>query len=315
MSQTKKQNNKRNKKHNNKGYRRIAFVIVLILLFLVVIKNKPIKNNYTNIQVILNNENITEKIESPIIIENEQIYMGYNDIKNFLDESLYTENETNLIITASDKKVAAINPQNQTLEINSSNIEVKNIYLERDCKKYIAISELKNVYNYEITNIKKTNIITIDSLNKKSTKAYAKKNLKVKKENNALSANIDVIKKGSWLYFIKEENDYAKIRTQNGVLGYVKKKSLANFVNERDDFIEEVKEFSKENALKQDISNEDLTTFEKRKKIINIILQEAIKNGNMYVQIIYTGESNFEYERFKIEVIPVLRECGITVKT
>ena len=315
MSQTKKQNNKRNKKHNNKGYRRIAFVIVFILLFLVVIKNKPIKNNYTNIQVILNNENITEKIESPIIIENEQIYMGYNDIKNFLDESLYTENETNLIITASDKKIAAINPQNQTLEINGSNIEVKNIYLERDGKKYIAVSELKNVYNYEITNIKKTNIITIDSLNKKSTKAYAKKNLKVKKENNALSANIDVIKKGSWLYFINEENDYAKIRTQNGVLGYVKKKSLANFVNERDDFIEEVKEFSEENALKQDISNEDLTTFEKRKKIINIMLQEAIKNGNMYVQIIYTGESNFEYERFKIEVIPVLRECGITIKT
>ena len=173
----------------------------------------------------------------------------------------------------------------------------------------------KKLQRIEITNIKKTNIITIDSLNKKSTKAYAKKNLKVKKENNALSANIDVIKKGSWLYFIKEENDYAKIRTQNGVLGYVKKKSLANFVNERDDFIEEVKEFSKENALKQDISKEDLTTFEKRKKIINIILQEAIKNGNMYVQIIYTGESNFEYERFKIEVIPVLRECGITVKT
>ena len=74
-------------------------------------------------------------------------------------------------------------------------------------------------------------------------------------------------------------------------------------------------EFREENALKQDISKEDLTTFEKRKKIINIILQEAIKNGNMYVQIIYTGESNFEYERFKIEVIPVLRECGITVKT
>ena len=315
MSQTKKQNSKSNKKHNNKGYKRIAFVIVLILLLFVIVNNKTIKNSYNNIQIILNNENITEKIENPIIIEDEQIYMSYNDIKSFLDNTLYTENETNLIITASDKKVAAINPQNQTLEINSSNIEVKNIYLERDGKKYIAISELKNVYNYDIKNIQKTNIITIDSLNKKSTKAYAKKNLKVKKENNALSANIDEVKKGSWLYFINEENDYAKIRTQNGVLGYVKKKSLANFVNERDDFIEEVKEFSEENALKKDISNEDLTTFEKRKKIINIILQEAIKNGNMYVQIIYTGESNFEYERFKIEVIPVLRECGITVKT
>ena len=294
MAQTKKQNSKHNKKHNNKGYKKIAFVIVLILLLLVIIKNRTIKNNYNNIQIVLNNENITEKIESPIIIENEQIYMSYNDIKSFLDNTLYTENETNLIITASDKKVAAINPQNQTLEINSSNVEVKNIFIERDGKKYIAISELKNVYNYDIKNIQKTNIITIDSLNKKSTKAYAKKNLKVKQETNALSANIDEVNKGSWLYFITEENDYAKIRTQNGILGYVKKKSLANFVNERDDFVEEIKEFNGEKALKQDISKDDLTTFEKRKKIINIILQEAIKNDNMYVQLIYTGASNFE---------------------
>ena len=315
MTQTKKQNSKNNKKHNNKGYKRIVFVIVLILLLLVIIKNKAIKNNYNNLQIVLDNENITEKIESPIIIENEQIYMSYDDIKKFLDKTLYTENETNLIITASDKKVAAINSQNQTLEINGSNVEVKNIFMERDGKKYIAISELKNVYNYDIKNIKKTNIITIDSLNKKSTKAYAKKNLKVKKEKKLLSTNIDEIKKGSWLYFVTEENDYAKIRTQNGFLGYVKKKSLANFVNERDDFVEEIKEFNEEKALKQDVSKDDLTTFEKRKKIINIILQEAIKNDNMYVQLIYTGESNFEYERFKIEVIPVLKECGITINT
>lgn len=315
MSQTKKHNTKSNIKHNNKGYKKIAFVIVLILLLFIIVKNKSIKNNYNSIQIILNNENITEKLENPIIIENEQIYMSYNDIKDFLDKSLFTENETNLIITASDKKLAVIDPQNQTLEINSSNVDVKNIVIDRDEKKYIAISELKNVYDYDIKNIKKTNIITIDSLNKRSIKAYAKKNLKVKKDKALLSSNIDEIKKGNWLYYINEENDYAKIRTQNGFLGYVKKKSLANFVNERDDFVEEKKEFNEENALKYDISKEDLTTFEKRKKIINIILQEAIKNDNMYVQIIYTGEPNFEYERFKIEVNPVLRECGITIKT
>lgn len=315
MSQTKKHNTKSNIKHNNKGYKKIAFVIVLILLLFIIVKNKSIKNNYNSIQIILNNENITEKLENPIIIENEQIYMSYNDIKDFLDKSLFTENETNLIITASDKKVAVIDPQNQTLEINSSNVDVKNIVINRDEKKYIAISELKNVYDYDIKNIKKTNIVTIDSLNKRSIKAYAKKNLKVKKEKKLLSFHIDEIKKGNWLYFINEENDYAKIRTQNGFLGYVKKKSLANFVNERDDFVEEKKEFNEENALKYDISKDDLSTFEKRKKIINIILQEAIKNDNMYVQIIHTGESNFEYERFIIEVNPVLRECGITIKT
>ena len=56
------------------------------------------------------------------------------------------------------------------------------------------------------------------------------------------------------------------------------------------------------------------------------IRMELLENDPAYKNVRYriinmpaldpqTDESNFEYERFKIEVIPVLRECGITVKT
>lgn len=315
MSQKISKKSKHNKNSkNSKNYKRIGFIIVLILLCFIIIKNKSIKHNYEKMQIIIDNENITENIEKPLIIEKEQIYMSYTDIKSFLDNSLYTEEKTGLIITISDKKLGVINPEEQTLKINGSNVEVNNITLKKDDVLYIAISELKNIYNYEMEYFNKTNIITIDSLNKKCIKAYAKTNLKIKKEKNSLSTNVGEVKKGNWLYFIGEENGYSKVRTQDGIIGYVKKNSLDNFINEREDFIEEKKIYKEEMAINRDISKEEISSFEKRQNIINLILQEAIKNDKMYVKISYNGENNFYYERFKIEIVPVLKECGIEVK-
>lgn len=128
-----------------------------------------------------------------------------------------------------------------------------------------------------------------------------------------MSKTIDKVQKGKWLVYISEENGIAKVRTQNGKIGYVKNNLLDNFVTEREDFNVKDEENKSDETLEYDITKKDITTFEKRKKIINLILQETIKNDKMYVTVIYKGNNNDEYERFKIESVPVLRECGIKV--
>ena len=143
----KKTKNNKKRKHNNKGYKIIVFAIVLILILIIVIRNKPIKKNNEITQIVLNNENITNKLVSPIIFENNQIYMSYEDIKQFFDETLYTEEDTGCIITTSDRKLAIIKKDDQTMRVNNSNVDVKNIIIEQDNKIYIAISELSIVYN------------------------------------------------------------------------------------------------------------------------------------------------------------------------
>ena len=310
----KKTKNNKKRKHNNKGYKKIVFAIVLILILIIVIRNKPIKKNNEITQLVLNNNNITKELLDPIIIENNQIYMSYEDIKKFFDETLYTEEDTGCIITTSDRKLAIIKKDDQTMRVNNSNVDVKNIIIEQDSKIYIAISELTIVYNFEIEKIEKTNIITIDMLNKKSVKAYANKNIKIKEDKGVISKAIDEVKKGNWLFFINDENGYAKVRTQDGIIGYVKDKYLSNYINVREDLEIEDKNFKEENSINRDITNDDISTYEKRQKIIDLILHEAIKNDKMYVQISYNGEKNIFYERFNIEVVPILKECGIEIR-
>ena len=305
-----------NSKHSTKKYKKtrkkLAYIIIVIIIVIIGIKNKKFQNTYADTQLILNNENITSKLENNIINENGEIYMSLNDVQKFLDETIYQENGK--IITTSDKKIAVLQQGEDYIEINSSKQELKDIVLEKDEQKYLAISEMEKIYDYEFSYSNKTNIAAIDSLNKKKIKAVARKSLKVKSENNNLSRVIEKVSKGDSLIVInEEENGFVKIRTLNETIGFVKKNLLENFETIREDFEEKNYDIDNKKSLKYDISTKDITTFEKRLDIANLILQEAIKNDKIYVKIIYNGTENEKYNRFKIELKPILKECGIKI--
>ena len=305
-----------NSKHSTKKYKKtrkkLAYIIIVIIIVIIGIKNKKFQNTYADTQLILNNENITSKLENNIINENGKIYMSLNDVQKFLDETIYQENGK--IITTSDKKIAVLQQGEDYIEINSSKQELKDIVLEKDEQKYLAISEMEKIYDYEFSYSNKTNIAAIDSLNKKKIKAVARKSLKVKSENNNLSRVIEKVSKGDSLIVInEEENGFIKIRTLNETIGFVKKNLLENFETIREDFEEKNYDIDNKKSLKYDISTKDITTFEKRLDIANLILQEAIKNDKIYVKIIYNGTENEKYNRFKIELKPILKECGIKI--
>ena len=308
-----KKKSKHKKNKNNKSLF-IAFVVIFILIIFVVIKNSKTENKNENIELVLNNEDVTSKLQSKIIDENEKIYMSFNDIKELIDSTIYQE-DIGLIITASSKKIATFKENENTININGSEQKDENVVIEKDGQKYIAISELENVYDYEFKYNSETNIVTIDSLNKKSEKAYAVKKIKIKENEKIISKTIEKVNKGNWLYFISEQNGIAKVRTQDGKIGYVKTKNLDNFVTEREDLKEnKTNNIEDKQCLIYDLSKKDITTFEKRQNIINLILQEAIKNDKMYVKITYNSSEEEAYNRFKIEVVPILGECGIKVK-
>lgn len=314
MSKKSSKHNKK-QKNNNKGYKKIAFVVILIFIIIIGVRGKKenIKNEKT--QIILNNENITSELNKEIIKKDDNIYMSYEDIQKFIDDTIYQEKDSGLIITTGEKKLAVLEEGNENIKINGSNQKVKDTIIEQDGEKYIAISELENVYDYNFTYIETSNIATIDSMSKKSIKAYAKKNIKIKEEKNIVSKTIDNVKKGNWLIFINEEDGIAKVRTQTGKIGYVKKNQLDNFVTERENLEENNDNNTQQsNILEYDITKKDISTFEKRQHIINLILQEAIKNGKMYVKLIYNGTESEEYQRFKIESVPMLKECGIKIE-
>lgn len=309
-----KKGSKHIKKNNSKSYKKIAFVVILILIIVICIKKSTKEKQYSTLQIVINNQNITSELQNEVIKKDEKIYMSFEDIKNFLDSTIYKEENTDLIITTSNKKIATFKQGENELYINGSKQDEKDLVIEKDGKDYIDISKLGNVYDYDFNYIASSNIVTIDNLNKKIVKAYTTKTLHVKEDNKIFSKTVETVQKGNWIIFISYEKGVAQVRTQNGRIGYVKEKYLNNFVTEREDLNETVNNMVTDKEAEYDITKKDIKTFEKRKNIIESILQEIIKNDKMYVKIIYNGSDELSFERFKIEIVPMLSECGIKVE-
>ena len=306
---------KQNKKHYNRSNNKIAFIVVFVFAIVLFMSFKstvkPIL--YKDTQIVFNNENITESMSDKVLNENNKIYMSVDDVQKFLDNTLYYEEETATYITTSSKKLATLKESSDNITINGSIKKMNNTVIEKEGKKYIAISEMKDVYDYEFEFISSTNIAIIDSLSKKQVKANLKKGTKLKESDGKFSKAIDKLQKGEEVIYIGESGNKAKIRTQDGVIGYVKSKYLINIEAIREDFLDKGQEKKSENYLEYSLNDKDMSTFEKRQNIINLILQQAIKNDKMYVKLLYDKETSNDFERFKIESKPMLEECGITV--
>ncbi len=216
-------------------------ILVLIVLFIIaMIANNYIilgKNKTTNL--VINNNNVTTDLRNEIIQEDGVIYLSEKDIANFFDKHIYLEEENNKIITTYNKKIAEVSLEDNVININGANKNTSAHAIERDGVIYIPISEMTEVYDIEIGNIEETKVITMDSLDKEQKKAVVSSNLAVKSSTRFIAKTIDRIEKGDSVIVISSDGKYARIRTENGKIGYIKANKLTNEYLVREDLTEE----------------------------------------------------------------------------
>lgn len=236
MKQTKQKAKRMTKEQvekKKKNIIRIFIIILAIIIFGVIayIANDYIilgKNETTNL--VINNTNVTGNLKEDIFIDGENIYLSKQDLSNFFDKYIYEDEENNKIITTYEDKIATIGFDENKIEINGSEVSTKAHAIEKEEAIYLPITELKDVYGIEIEYIEDSDTITIDSIAREQKKAIVNGNLAVKSSTNFIAKTIDRVKKGDYVIVISDDGKNARIRTENGKIGYVKSKKLANTV-------------------------------------------------------------------------------------
>ena len=218
----------------------LTIVAIIAIALIAIIANDFIildKNKTTNL--VINNKNVTSNLKNDIIIENNIIYLSKQDIANFFDKYIYNEKESNQIITTYDKKIATIGFEKNTITINGSKKSIYAHAIQKDNIEYLPISEMKDVYNIEIQNREETKVVTIDSLEKEQKRAIVSANVAVKSSTNIIAKTVDRVKKGESVIVISSDKGKARIRTENGKLGYIKTDKLENEYQVRENMEEE----------------------------------------------------------------------------
>ena len=224
---------------------RIVVVAIILGLMVFAIKIAPnyARDEFANVtNLVINNNNITRNVKNNIIIEDNTIYLSTDDMQNFFDEYLLVDNENNRVITTSNTKTVVLPFEGTSITVNSAKKTIEHALLNRDGTMYLPITDLTDIYNIEVNYSADTNIITIDSLNRKFVEALSSKDMSVKYLPTIFSKTVDKVERGDTLVLVqdKETNEniandgWIKIRTKNGELGYVKEKDITDEKTTRD---------------------------------------------------------------------------------
>ena len=216
----------------------IIVVIGLIIVgFVLTIAPDYTRKDITDkTNLIINNNNITENLKKDLYIDSKGvIYLSKQDIANFFDSYIYYDEQYNQIITTSDTKVAALPLGNNEITINGSSQTILGSATKKDDTYYLPFSEMSEIYNIEIEYIKQTDRVIATSLDRKLEKADVSKNISVKWKAKTLSRTVDKLEIGDKVVLISTNEDgWAKVRTENGIIGFVKEKHLANIITVRE---------------------------------------------------------------------------------
>ncbi len=217
-----------------------TLLAIVIIMFTGLIVNDYIildKNKKTNL--VINNKNVTSNLKNDVLIEDNIIYLSKSDVANFFDKYIYKEEKNNKLITTYDKKIAEIGFDKNSITINGSEKKIYAHAIKKENTEYLPISEMKDVYDIEIQNIEDTKVVTMDSLDKEQKRAIVSSNLPVKSSTKIIAKTVDRIKKGQSVIVVSKDKGYARIRTENGKLGYVKADKLENEYTVREEMEEE----------------------------------------------------------------------------
>ena len=149
------------KRKIKKCFLTILAIIILAIIAMIVNDFVIIDNNKTT-NLIINNKNVTSSLKQKVLIEDDIIYLSKQDISNFFDKYIYQDEKTEKIVTTYDKKIAEIGFDENEININGSDKQISAHTIEKDGQIYLPISEMTDVYNIEISDIKESNIVTMD---------------------------------------------------------------------------------------------------------------------------------------------------------
>ncbi|MBR0427432.1 MAG: hypothetical protein IJK18_04460 [Clostridia bacterium] len=292
--------------------RLLIFIGIIIILFLIVFASK--KENIKQkdyISLIVNNEDVTSKLQNEIIIKDNVQYLSFEDIKNNLNENIYQEGDN--VIAISDRKVTYLQLNKNKLQINGSTIQITGqMFKTEQGKLYLPISQMQNSYDIEFLYNSEYKNIVINYFSSKLEKATLKKDTSVKEQMNNSSATLEKLKKDNVVVFVLEEKGWAKIRTSNGNIGFIKKKLLKDFVIEREELKQE-NSITEEPKNKKDISKSNIKKYKNRKSIIQQIIKDAVNKKYNAIKIVYSKDKETdEFKKFKLEATAMLKENGIT---
>lgn len=250
----------------------IGIIALIIVAFIINIAPGYKRNKYKDVtNLVIGDENVTEKLQKPIYKDEEgNIYISKEDIKALLDKTLYYDEENNRIIATSEVVVASMKINEKVINIDGVNKDTLEAVIYKDDIIYIPIEEMEVVYNIEAKYIKEEDILIIDKLNEGMIKAEAAEKTDIRFKQRGLSKKVGELEVGDTVSaFYTTSKGWRLIRTEDGIVGYVKANVLTNEYIVRQD----MEQSTQTKRISVSVADGEILDIENKKVLIKDLLE------------------------------------------
>lgn len=207
----------------------VLFLLLIICLFYIAPNYTKTNETKGKINLIINNNNVTARLKKDIYInEKNYIYMSITDIKNYLDKYVDYDKKENQVVTTYGEKIAVLPIGKNEITINNSRFNLLSGIETKENEIYLPISQMAKVYNMDMNYMTEKQVLVLESLEKELVKADVSANTSLKYKETFLSKTVDKLRKGDKVVLIQKNDQWSKVRTSNGKIGYIKTSKLQN---------------------------------------------------------------------------------------
>lgn len=162
----------------------------------------------------------------PVIFEDDILYFSFDIIKEYIDEDLFYDSEEQTVIFTVNDKVKRYKIDDNRASVNSKEFLINNPLKEIHGKVYIPLDIFISDYEIDVNYFDETNAVVLDYsdiyyLNGEIVleEGCIRTDLDIK--SPIIKDNLDV---GSILYIYGEYDKWYKVRTLDGIPGFIEKK-------------------------------------------------------------------------------------------
>ncbi len=228
---------KRRRKNKNR-FDRIA-IVALIVVFISIIGGVGISMLLSNHHsadfreyfaygdgiVTVQDDKYREVTNRTVMVDN-NLYLSYEYVKNNIDQYIFwDENLRKLTITTSDE-VIRFKEADTTYFVNDESFELElPVKLINDAP-YLPQSLIESLYDFKIQYLPEKDIVVVYDLTKESTFSKLKSNTTIRYDPSKKGVIESKLKKGESIQIFDQYDNYTKIVTSTGLVGYIKTSSI-----------------------------------------------------------------------------------------
>ena len=170
---------------------------------------------------------LIEDVES-VIFEDNILYFTYDIVKSYIDENIFYDEVEELITVTNKDKVKRFTINKEEATVNSKPFFITNVIKKINDKVYIPIDLISQDYKVLINHYEETNRVIIDYKDRYYlTGEIIKPGAVIRIDTDIKSPIIEIdLESGQILNVYEEFEKWYKVRTNEGVIGFIEKKYI-----------------------------------------------------------------------------------------